>query len=164
MGIKTWLSGLVGGGSRRGNPLIAMKCPHCNFWTNRLPYGTTKQKFYFWLPRDIGDRMGRTGKAEEENQKRKAYGRLWLEGQFAVDQGGGRQLVVPLQTTGYFDDYVATECPLCDTPYSDWSKVHVICKKCRRHVLMLDDKHLSLRCPSCGSVHHVEGVAFETPL
>lgn len=139
--------------------LIAKKCPNCGFWTHRL--SSIEECFYFWLPREIGDRIGRTGIPQEMRRKRQACGKLWAEGQYAVDLGGGRKVVLVLEhTTGYFDDYRATECPVCDTPYSDWAKVYVVCKKCGRNVNVFDEKHLSLSCPSCGSFHHIQGVAF----
>jgi hypothetical protein len=160
MGIGHWFSTLLGGGKRRGNPLVARKCPRCGFWTHRLG-SVDRSKFYFWLPRDIGDGIGRTGSEEEQGQKRMAFGSLWSQGVAKAHLGGGRYVSVPLQSMGYFDDYSATTCPVCETPYTEWSNVHVVCKKCRQHVRVFDDKQLLIRCPSCGIVNHVDGVAFE---
>lgn len=162
MGIKDWFLQLRYGKNWEKSlfpPLIAKKCLNCSFRTHR--FSSTLDCFYFWLPREIGDRIGRTGSPEEQQKKREAYGKLWVEGQYAVDLGSGRKVAVPIETGGYYDDYKATECPVCDTPYSDWPEVHVVCKKCGRNVNVFGAEHLSLHCPSCGSIHHKEGVALE---
>jgi len=137
-------------------PVIAQQCPRCGFWTESFRY--------FWLPREIADRIGRTGSPEESRRKWKAYGKLWTDGEYAVDLGGGRMMVVPAQTGGDYDQFAvpeSPECPVCGTPYSsDWPKAYVVCKKCGRNVF-LDKGNLSVLCPACGRIHHTRDVTLK---
>jgi hypothetical protein len=162
MSIRDWFSNLI---SNRGVEdalyprLSARKCRQCSFWTHRTGrFGS--DVFYYWLPRVIGDPIGRTGSPQEKRIKRKAYGELWLQGEYLAHAGGGA-VVVPLQASGYFDDYDSTECPVCDAPYSEWADVNVVCRKCRGNARIVDEERVSVRCRRCGPIDHVQGIDFE---
>jgi hypothetical protein len=151
-----WLASLFGKGPRDPEPLKAVKCPACAFWSS--DYGA--DALYYWLPRAIGDGIGRTKSMEEEYRHRKAYGKLWLSGRTTVNVGGDQWVGGSTGSGGYFDEFVSKHCPVCDTAYSGWQRAQVICKECQWNVELVNTKRAAISCARCGSIDHTHGVAF----